>query len=51
MKKCTSCGTEADKGHTEFKCPNCGKGLIVRCSSCRTLGAKYRCSECEFEGP
>jgi predicted RNA-binding Zn-ribbon protein involved in translation (DUF1610 family) len=51
MKKCTSCGTEVSGGYTEFNCPSCGKGTIVRCKSCRVLGTRYVCGECRFAGP
>jgi predicted RNA-binding Zn-ribbon protein involved in translation (DUF1610 family) len=51
MKKCTSCGTEVSKGYTEFKCPGCGKSVMVRCDACRVLGTTYTCSECGFCGP
>ena len=51
--KCISCNAELtnDVGSTIFKCPNCGKKEIVRCSKCRKLSVKYKCPECEFEGP
>ncbi|RLI85407.1 MAG: RNA-binding protein [Candidatus Altiarchaeales archaeon] len=51
MKKCSSCGTEITEGYVEFKCPACGKTEIVRCRSCRILGAKYICEACGFVGP
>ncbi|MFH0861182.1 MAG: zinc finger domain-containing protein [Candidatus Altiarchaeota archaeon] len=50
-KKCTSCGKEVLSGFVEFKCPNCNKDKMVRCSSCRTLGTPYTCHECGFTGP
>lgn len=55
MKKlmCNSCHKEIlnEKGSVSFKCPNCGAVEIVRCSHCREIGVRYRCSGCEFEGP
>ncbi|MFC2154138.1 zinc finger domain-containing protein [Candidatus Altiarchaeota archaeon] len=51
VKKCSSCGVEITEKYAEFKCPKCGKSTIIRCPSCRTLGTKYSCSECSFEGP
>lgn len=50
-KKCSSCGKEVIKEYTEFNCPSCGRVKTIRCSSCRVLGTKYRCSECGFIGP
>jgi len=51
--KCNSCKKELlnDKGATIFKCPNCGKGEILRCYHCREIAAKYKCPLCSFEGP
>ncbi|MCL4388646.1 MAG: zinc finger domain-containing protein [Candidatus Marsarchaeota archaeon] len=37
--------------YTEFKCPSCGKGNIIRCYHCREISNKYKCAECDFEGP
>ena len=55
MKKiiCHSCHKELtnDKGATRFPCPECGGEEIVRCLHCRELGARYKCKQCEFEGP
>ena len=51
MKICTSCNKIVTKGHIEFKCPNCGKGNIVRCSHCRETVKTYTCKECGFVGP
>lgn len=53
MKTCISCNRNisAIKNSTSFKCPNCGKEMIVRCGKCRELAIKYRCPECNFEGP
>ena len=50
-KKCSTCGTEVMKMYTAFKCPKCSKSEIVRCGSCRGLGAEYVCPECGFSGP
>jgi predicted RNA-binding Zn-ribbon protein involved in translation (DUF1610 family) len=49
-KECGSCGRLTHE-YTEFKCPKCGKGTIVRCKHCRETSNIYRCSECGFEGP
>ncbi len=53
MVKCTSCGTNilAKNNFVKFKCPNCGKVEIVRCSQCKALSNKYECSNCKFIGP
>ena len=50
---CSSCKKkiENDPGAVAFKCPNCGKQEIVRCTHCRQIVAKYKCPECGFEGP
>ena len=50
---CSSCKVRIDnvEGSTRFKCPNCGGVEIVRCSNCREIGAKYKCTKCGFEGP
>ncbi|MBU5537249.1 MAG: DUF1610 domain-containing protein [Candidatus Aenigmarchaeota archaeon] len=51
--KCTSCGTNvlSKKNFVRFMCPKCGKVKIIRCSTCKNLGTKYTCKECNFEGP
>ncbi len=49
-KTCSSCGKLTNK-YTEFKCPKCGKGIIIRCEHCRETYARYKCTECKFEGP
>ncbi len=49
-KVCVSCG-RLTSDYTEFKCPTCGKGHIVRCHHCREISNGYKCSECGFEGP
>ncbi|MFH1835045.1 MAG: zinc finger domain-containing protein [Methanobacteriota archaeon] len=51
MEKCSSCGIEVLRGYVEFNCPRCNKDKIMRCKSCRTLGTKYSCNDCGFEGP
>ncbi|MBN2458606.1 DUF1610 domain-containing protein [Candidatus Woesearchaeota archaeon] len=50
---CVSCKKQIsnDNGSVIFKCPKCGKGLIVRCKDCRQIAAKYTCPECGFVGP
>ena len=49
-KTCVSCGRLTHE-YTEFKCPKCGKDMIIRCMHCREISNSYKCSECEFEGP
>lgn len=51
--KCTSCGMNvlAKKNFVKFMCPKCGKLEITRCSTCKSLGTKYTCKDCGFEGP
>ena len=51
--KCSSCKRRItnNPGVVNFKCPGCGKTNIVRCKSCRQNVAKYKCSECGFQGP
>ncbi|MDD5650358.1 MAG: zinc finger domain-containing protein [Candidatus Nanoarchaeia archaeon] len=56
MKKelrCNSCKEDvsSNKGSTTFKCPNCSKQTIIRCSRCRKTGVKYKCPGCGFSGP
>ncbi|MBU0461701.1 MAG: RNA-binding protein [Nanoarchaeota archaeon] len=50
---CNSCKKSIanDSGTVHFKCPKCGKSDIIRCSYCRKIVAKYKCHECNFEGP
>ncbi len=50
---CSSCKIRIanDSGTARFQCPECGKSEIVRCTKCRTTAVKYKCAECEFEGP
>ena len=50
---CISCKVKVTnmEGTVKFPCPNCGKFEIIRCSHCRKIVAKYKCPECEFEGP
>jgi len=35
----------------KFKCPNCGKGLIIRNNKERKLGLGWICPECGYTGP
>ncbi|MBI2547627.1 MAG: RNA-binding protein [Candidatus Aenigmarchaeota archaeon] len=51
--QCNTCGTNvlSKKNFVQLNCPQCGKTEIIRCSTCKNLGAKYRCKECNFEGP
>ena len=50
---CMSCKRHVTnkEGTARFSCPSCGKYEIVRCSHCREIAAKYRCTGCGFEGP
>jgi predicted RNA-binding Zn-ribbon protein involved in translation (DUF1610 family) len=50
---CSSCKKDIsnEQGAVKFKCPNCGKTVIVRCKNCRKIAAKYECPECGFMGP
>ena len=49
-KVCVSCG-RLTNDYTEFKCPTCGSGSIIRCHHCREISNSYKCKECNFEGP
>ncbi|MCL4373766.1 zinc finger domain-containing protein [Candidatus Marsarchaeota archaeon] len=49
-KRCVSCGRLTSE-YTEFKCPKCGKGTIIRCDHCREITNSYKCDVCGFEGP
>ncbi|RLG70727.1 MAG: RNA-binding protein [Candidatus Iainarchaeum archaeon] len=51
MRVCTSCNKEVITDYVKFKCPNCGKGVIIRCLTCRDSARLYKCPECGFEGP
>ncbi|MEK6959230.1 MAG: zinc finger domain-containing protein [archaeon] len=51
MKKCVSCNKAVTGVHTEFKCPSCGKGTIIRCDHCKGNVKIYTCPECGFVGP
>jgi len=50
---CNSCGVNllGDDNFVQFKCPECGKETIFRCSKCRRLSNEYICSKCGFVGP
>ncbi|MBD3163723.1 RNA-binding protein [Candidatus Woesearchaeota archaeon] len=50
---CTTCRQRLanDHGRAIFECPKCGEETIIRCSQCRKLAVKYKCSKCGFEGP
>jgi len=50
---CSSCKTDIsnDIGNIKFKCPSCLKQTIIRCKHCREIVSKYKCPECNFEGP
>ncbi len=51
--KCTSCGMNlsGDDRFVRFKCPNCLKVEIFRCSRCKRLSVEYLCPNCGFKGP
>ncbi len=49
-KRCGSCGHLSHE-YTEFRCPSCGEGMIVRDKHCREISNIYRCQACGFEGP
>lgn len=49
-KKCGSCGHLTNE-YTEFKCPSCGEGNIIRGKHCREISNSYVCEVCGFEGP
>ena len=51
--KCTSCGVSllGDDKFVKFKCPNCLKAYIYRCSRCKRLSNEYECPKCGFVGP
>ena len=51
MKKCTTCNKVVTDNKTEFKCPGCGKGIIIRCDSCKQTAKRYTCADCGFVGP
>jgi len=40
-----------DPGSVKFPCPKCGKYEIVRPKKERQIVIKYKCPNCEFEGP
>ena len=42
---------ENDPGAVVFKCPQCGKGEIVRSTFARVNAIKYLCHDCGFTGP
>jgi Zn-ribbon RNA-binding protein len=50
---CSSCKQRItnDSGRVIMACPKCGEETIIRCSRCRKLAVKYKCSKCGFEGP
>ncbi|RME55186.1 DUF1610 domain-containing protein [Candidatus Woesearchaeota archaeon] len=52
-QKCISCNKDIvnDPESTQFKCPNCGSFVIVRCGHCRKIAARYTCKKCGFTGP
>ncbi len=52
-KYCSSCKRRITNmaGTAQFKCPHCGQTDFIRCQHCREIAAKYKCSQCGFEGP
>ena len=52
MYVCNTCGTALlpKDGSVVFPCPICGE-KIARCWRCRSIGRKYVCKKCGFEGP
>ena len=50
---CTACGSHVmgKDNFVKFDCPECGKGKIVRCKTCKDLSNPYRCADCDFTGP
>jgi len=52
--RCVACNKvihPRDTTTIAFICPNCGKGIIIRCAKCRTIGNKARCPVCGYEYP
>ncbi|MBI4981072.1 hypothetical protein HZC30_05965 [Candidatus Woesearchaeota archaeon] len=57
-KNCISCKKKIvnDPGSATFKCatfkcPQCAKYELTRCTNCRSKAAKYACPGCGFTGP
>jgi len=53
VRKCSSCNRlimPREKA-VIFKCPNCGRVEIVRCTKCRKMSVPYECPVCGFKGP
>ncbi|RJS74413.1 DUF1610 domain-containing protein [Candidatus Bathyarchaeota archaeon] len=53
MPRCFWCNRPIPPGDlaVKFPCPNCGKIVIWRCSTCRSLSRPYKCPICGFTGP
>ncbi len=54
MPRCSSCNKVVhprDISVVVFQCPNCGKGIIIRCSKCRQMANIAKCSVCGYEYP
>jgi len=53
MPRCFCCNRPIPPGDlaVKFPCPNCGKIVIWRCSTCRSLSRPYKCPVCGFAGP
>jgi hypothetical protein len=50
---CLSCKKRITntEGTAKFLCPSCSKYAIIRCRHCREAAIKYKCPECQFQGP
>jgi len=54
MPRCSACNKvihPRDYGAVAFRCPNCGKGIIIRDSKCRKMANIARCPVCGYEYP
>ena len=54
LPRCSACGKvihPRDISATALICPNCGKGIIIRCQKCRRLGNIATCEICGYEFP
>ena len=51
--KCINTGKDISvtKNNVIFKCPDCGKGTIVRSGFARQQSLEYTCPVCGFVGP
>ncbi|MHA1616042.1 MAG: zinc finger domain-containing protein [Candidatus Njordarchaeales archaeon] len=54
MPRCSSCSkviSPRDIGAIAMQCPNCGEGVLIRCSKCRKAGNIAKCPVCGYEYP